>query len=102
MTAVVSVPPFYVTREECAKILGYASSGLRKFIAEHPDFPIGVRRDPNAKNAPVVYKYTDVMQWCEEYHKRLIEAAREAAQPKPGESLYDEDDEIITIDEDKD
>ena len=52
MTTVVSVPPFYVTREECAKILGYASSGLRKFIAEHPDFPIGVRRDPNAKNAP--------------------------------------------------
>ena len=96
MTAVVSVPPFYVTREECAKILGYASSGLRKFIEEHPDFPIGVRRDPTAKNAPVVYKYTDVIQWCEDYHKRLIEAAK----PKPGEALRDDDDEIISIDED--
>ena len=93
--AVVSVTPFYVTREECAKIVGYAPSGLRKFIADHPDFPLGVRRDPRYKNSPVVYKYDDVIEWCEEYHKRLIEAAREAAQPKPGESLYDEDDEIL-------
>ena len=93
--AVVSVPPFYVTREECAKIVGYAPSGLRKFIADHPDFPLGVRRDPRYKNSPVVYKYDDVMQWCEEYHKRLLEAAK----PKPGESLRDDDDEIITIDE---
>ena len=70
MGLVVNVPPFYLTRMECAALIGYGVSGFRKFVARHPDFPRPVQRE-QASNAPVVYRYAEVIDWLEAFHQRL-------------------------------